>query len=342
MSGQTLTRYLLGLQRETPSPSFAEILGALAEVIKWTSVEIYRAPAADDPRDWTRTLRRRSTQVLRDQLCGIDQLAGLSIAGETQFQACSADESARYLLLADPLHRHVLLHENQPVGFAFSIFDRPGTGEALTESDFLQPGSAQVCAGLALYGPATILVLTTGSGVDGFTLDRDTGDFVQTAAGVQIPVGARMFAINASEAPKWSAPIKRYVDECVQGAEGPRGSDYIMRWNASAVIGVYRTLVRGGVFMVPDTGKSAPSWGVPLLHNAAPLAWVVEQAGGAATTGTQRVLEVVPDSLTCRTPLICGDSAEVNRIRQYHEEPEQDDEAANDFPLFRSRTLFAD
>lgn len=343
MSHQTLTRYLLGLQRNTPSPSYAEILSAVAQVVKQTAVELYRGPTADQADgEWTRQLRRGAKQQLHDQVSDLDALAAVSIAGDPQFRALGEGSAARYLLLADPLHRHVLLQENQPVGFAFSILDRREGGSAATELDFMQPGKQQVCAGMALYGPTTMLVLTTGNGVDCFLLNRDTGDFVLTTRGARIPEHAYMFAINASEASRWAAPIKRYVDECVQGAEGPRGHDFVMRWNASAIIGVFRTLVRGGVFLVPDTGKKSAAWGVPLLHNAAPLSWIIEQAGGASTTGTKRVLDIIPDSLTTRVPLICGDDNEVRRIERYHQETTPDDEPEQVHPLFRSRTLFAE
>jgi fructose-1,6-bisphosphatase len=195
---------------------------------------------------------------------------------------------------------------------------------------------------MALYGPSTVLVVTTGNGVDGFTLDRDVGNFVLTHPQLTIPPDAHSFAINPSEAPDWPAPIKRYVDECLQGRDGPRGRDFVVRWNASAVIGAFRILMSGGLFLVPDTGRRVGLWGVPLLHNAAPLALLTEQGGGAATTGTQRILDVVPTSLTHRVPIIFGGAAEVDRIGRYFVEHEKGYDSEPSYPLFHTRTLFVE
>ncbi len=185
--------------------------------------------------------------------------------------------------------------------------------------DFLQPGTKQVCAGYAIYGSSTMLVLTLGNGVNGFTLDRDVGEFVLTHPGMTIPADTREFAINASNRRFWEAPVQRYVEECLAGKEGPRGKDFNMRWVASMVAEVHRILTRGGIFMYPrDTKDPAKAGKLRLLYEANPMAFIVEQAGGAATTGYQRILDIAPEGLHQRVPVILGSKNEVDTVSGYH------------------------
>ncbi len=350
MAARTLTQYLLDVNSETGEHDYAHILSAVAVSVKLIAAQVSRGPlilGADlsggsrDATSVNRGLRRRATGTLLDQAAGIEQLAAISIAGVPSIYPVSSGERARYLLLVEALHGSLSLAENQTVGLAFSVLQRPAIDRRCAAADFLQPGSRQLCAGMALYGPSTVLVVTTGDGVDGFTLDRDVGNFVLTHPRLTIPADAHSFAINPSEAPHWPAPVKRYVDECLQGGEGPRGHDFVVRWNASAVIGAFRILMNGGLFLVPDTGRRSGLWGLPLLHNAAPLALITEQAGGAATTGTQRVLDVVPASLTQRVPMVLGAADEVARIERYFLDHAQGHDVEPSYPLFHNRTLFA-
>lgn len=350
MASQTFTQYLLDVARRGDH-DYSHILSAVAVSVKLTAAAVSRGPLllesatpspGRDPAAVNRAVRRLATRILLDQAGSLEQLAAVSIAGLPDPLMTTHAGEGRYLLLVEALHGSVNLHENQPVGLAFSVLERPSSGAPCTPTDFLQPGSRQLCGGMALYGPSTVLVLTTGRGVDAFTLDRDVGNFVLTDSEMRIPASSNTFAINASQALHWPAAVKRYVDECVQGADGPRGRDFVMRWNASAVIGVFRFLLNGGVFLVPDTGRRLGLWGVPLLHNAAPLAWLTEQAGGAATTGTERVLDVVPTSLTARIPLICGSADEVTRIERYYREHTSGLDAEPSYPLFHNRTLFVE
>jgi fructose-1,6-bisphosphatase I len=227
----------------------------------------------------------------------------------------------KYLLVFDPLDGSSNIDVNITVGTIFSILRSPNPGGDAKMEDFLQPGTQQVCAGFALYGPSTLLVITTGHGVNGFTLDREVGEFILTHPAMQIPADTQEFAINASNERFWEWPVKRYVDECLAGKTGPRGKDFNMRWIASMVAETYRILTRGGVFMYPKDTKDASKPGrLRLLYEANPVGFIVEQAGGKCTTGLERMLDVQPTSLHQRVPLIFGSINEVERIERYHAE----------------------
>lgn len=229
----------------------------------------------------------------------------------------------KYLLTFDPLDGSSNIDVNVSVGTIFSILRFNGEAENPTEQDFLQPGTEQVCAGYALYGPSTMLVLTTGNGVNGFTLDQNIGEFILTHPNMTIPQETSEFAINASNMRFWEAPVRRYVDECLAGKEGERGRDFNMRWVASMVAEVHRILTRGGVFMYPLDSKMIASGSggkLRLLYEANPMSMIVEQAGGSSSTGRQRIMEVSPEKLHQRVPVILGSTNEVERIVSYHAE----------------------
>ena len=227
-----------------------------------------------------------------------------------------------FLLLFDPLDGSSNIDVNISVGTIFSVLrcpDRAGDGSDVDESAFLQPGNQQVVAGYAVYGAATQLVLTVGSGVQAFTLDRETGSFVMTAESMRVPEDTREYAINASNARWWEAPVRRYVDELNAGKNGPRGKDFNMRWVGSMVADVHRILTRGGIFMYPmDTKDPTKPGKLRLMYEANPMAMIVEQAGGAATTGYQAILDVQPEKLHQRVPVILGSKNEVERVTGYH------------------------
>lgn len=225
----------------------------------------------------------------------------------------------KYLLVFDPLDGSSNIDVNISVGTIFSILRCPESVINPTVAHFLQPGTKQICAGYAIYGPSTMMVLTSGHGVNGFTLDRDVGEFILTHPNMSIPQDSREFAINSSNARFWEAPVRRYVDECLAGENGPRGVNFNMRWVASMVAEVHRILTRGGVFMYPrDTKDLSKAGKLRLLYEANPMSFIVEQAGGMSTTGTQRILEVQPQSLHQRVPVILGSRNEVSRIIDYH------------------------
>jgi fructose-1,6-bisphosphatase I len=228
-----------------------------------------------------------------------------------------------YLLTFDPLDGSSNIDVNVSIGTIFSVLKCPEGADLSTpeaaEAAFLQPGTAQVAAGYAVYGPTTLLVLTVGDGVTAFTLDREHGHFVLTQERLQIPADTREFAINMANQRFWEAPVRRYVDELLAGREGPRGKDYNMRWVASMVADVHRILTRGGIFMYPLDSKMASQGGkLRLMYEANPMAFLVEQAGGAATTGRQRILDIIPEKLHQRVPVLLGSKNEVEQVTAYH------------------------
>jgi len=228
-----------------------------------------------------------------------------------------------YLLMFDPLDGSSNIDVNVSIGTIFSVLRKPNDKaqviEPVSEQDFLQPGADQVAAGYCVYGPQTTLVLTVGNGVAMFTLDREQGSFVLTRENVQIPADTKEFAINMSNMRHWDAPVRRYVDECLAGKEGPRGKDFNMRWIASMVADVHRILTRGGIFMYPwDKREPEKAGKLRLMYEANPMSWLVEQAGGAATNGRQRILDIAPEKLHQRVSVILGSKNEVERVTQYH------------------------
>ena len=224
-----------------------------------------------------------------------------------------------YLLMFDPLDGSSNIDVNVSIGTIFSVLKKSEGSAGVTDQDFLQPGSSQVAAGYCVYGPQTTLVLTVGDGVVMFTLDREQGSFVLTEENVQIPPDTQEFAINMSNLRHWDEPVKRYIDECLAGKEGPRGKNFNMRWIASMVADVHRILCRGGVFLYPwDKREPEKAGKLRLMYEANPMSWLIEQAGGAATNGRQRILDLQPTKLHERVSVILGSKNEVERVTGYH------------------------
>jgi len=266
-------------------------------------------------------------------------LAGMaSEEMEVPYQIPACYPKGKYLLVYDPLDGSSNIDVNVAVGSIFSVL-RARNGEAsVTEQDFLQPGAEQVAAGYAIYGPVTMLVLTVGNGVNGFTLDPNLGEFMLTHPALTVPASTCEFAINASNSRFWEVPVKRYVDECLAGRTGPRGKDFNMRWIASLVAEAHRILMRGGVFLYPCDHKHPDLRGrLRLLYEANPIGLVIEQAGGRASTGRQPVLGVRPSALHQRVGLVFGSREEVDRIERYHHDPQPGDLPS---PLFYEHGLF--
>jgi len=266
-------------------------------------------------------------------------LAGLaSEEMDLPYQIPAQYPRGKYLLVFDPLDGSSNIDVNVSVGSIFSVLRAPELGRDVTEADFLQAGTRQVAAGYAIYGPTTMLVLTLGNGVQGFTLDPNLGEFMLTHPQITVPADTQEFAINASNSRFWEAPVKRYVDECLAGKTGVRGKDFNMRWIASMVAEAHRILMRGGVFMYPrDTKDPSKPGRLRLLYEANPIGMVMEQAGGRASTGERPMLTVEPSALHQRIGLVFGSRNEVERIERYHREPAQE---AEHNPLFAERSLF--
>ncbi|MGH8215906.1 MAG: class 1 fructose-bisphosphatase, partial [Rhodanobacteraceae bacterium] len=245
--------------------------------------------------------------------------------------ACASEEMAEpypipdaypkgnYLLLFDPLDGSSNIDVDISVGTIFSVLRCPEGVTHPAEKDFLQPGTQQVAAGYCVYGPSTLLVLTTGHGVDVFTLDREIGSFRLTRSHAMIPENTSEFAINMSNQRFWETPMQRYVADLLAGTTGPRGRDFNMRWVASMVADVHRILTRGGIFMYPLDEKVKDKGGkLRLMYEANPMSFIVEQAGGAASTGRERIMDVEPTQLHQRVPVILGSKSEVEMATRYH------------------------
>lgn len=346
---KTLTRFLIEERRRhsDTSADFISLVNDVRVACKRISALIAKGSLAGADGDagvrsnveGQMRLETRANEIfLRTTEWG-GQLAGMVSEEMTEPYAIPAEyPRGRYLLLFDPLDGASNADVNVAVGSIFSILRCPDGAKVPLETDFLQPGSAQVCAGYAIYGPATMIVLTTGHGVHGFTLDREIGEFLLTHPELRIEESCSEFAINASNSRHWEAPIRRYVAECQAGATGSRGRDFNMRWIASLVAETHRILMRGGVFMYPRDRKDLTKPGrLRLLYEANPIGFLIEQAGGRASTGREPVLDITPTCLHERIGLVFGARAEVERIERYHRD-------YNDFefdaPLFGTRTLF--
>jgi fructose-1,6-bisphosphatase I len=225
-----------------------------------------------------------------------------------------------FLLLFDPLDGSSNIDVNVSIGTIFSVLRLPeGVSEPL-EHHFLQPGSNQLAAGYSVYGPSSLLVLTVGDGVACFTLDRETGSWWLTCDGMQVPEDTKEYAINASNSRHWFEPVQRYVADLTAGRTGPLAKDYNMRWVASMVADVHRIMTRGGIFMYPADQREPDKPGkLRLMYEANPMAFLVEQAGGRATNGRERILDIQPTKLHERVAVFLGSKNEVVRATRYHE-----------------------
>jgi len=354
---RTLTQYLIEQRRRFPHAGGA--LNALILDVSLACKAIARSvafgalgdPATDSLADGAPAaglqpaLNQISHQIFVSNTEWSGNLAGMASEHDSgPRQIGAAYPRGKYLLLFDPLDGAGGIDVNVSVGSIFSILRAPqdviDSGRPVVEADFLQPGSSQIAAGYALYGPTTMLVLTVGNGVVGFTLDPNLGEFRLTHDHFAVPADAQEFAINTSKSRYWEPPIKRYVDECLAGRNGPRGQDFNMRWVASMVAEAHRILMRGGVFLYPrDSQGPAGPGSLRLLFEANPIAFIVEQAGGRASTGRQPVLGVPPSALHQRIGTVFGSKNEVERIERYHRDPVTREATA---PLFAERSLFRD
>jgi fructose-1,6-bisphosphatase I / sedoheptulose-1,7-bisphosphatase len=354
----TLTQFLIEERRRFPSASgdfnalildVALACKAIAKAVAFGELGgMYGNHAADEGGSVNvQGETQKKLDVLSNQLfIHMNEWAG-HLAGmaseemDDPYQIPKQFPRGKYLLVFDPLDGSSNIDVNVSVGSIFSILRGAGEGKDVTEADFLQPGTQQVAAGYALYGPTTMLILSVGNGVSGFTLDPTLGEFMLTHPNLKVPAQTQEFAINASNSRFWEAPVKRYVDECMAGKTGPRGKDFNMRWIASMVAEAHRILMRGGVFMYPrDTKDPSKPGRLRLLYEANPIGFIMEQAGGRASTGQVPMLTVKPTGLHQRIGLVFGSKDEVERIERYHAEPIELMDDMN--PLFSNRSLFRD
>ncbi len=339
MSAITLNQYLLTRQVTSNSPQrinhltpdLTQLILQTAIACKGISSALHKGALAGVLGSANTDNVQGETQKKLDIISNVlmvDTLLGggiaAALASEEMDEMIVASESGKYLILFDPLDGSSNIDVNMSVGTIFSILERPNTNSIET-SDFYQAGQHQVAAGYALYGPSTLLVLTLGNGVDIFTLDRDLGEFILTSEKISIPTDTQEFAINMSNQRHWEKPMQRYVNECLEGKEGVRGKDFNMRWVASMVGDVHRILMRGGIFMYPYDLKDPKKAGkLRLMYEANPMSFLIEQAGGASTTGRQRIMDVDPTGLHQRIPVVLGSRNEVLRVTHYHVQPDAD------------------
>jgi len=259
-----------------------------------------------------------------------------AILSEEMAHPLALDVTARLAVAIDPLDGSSNIDANVSIGTIFAIF--PSVENAREPAQhFLRPGHEQVAAGFLIYGPQTSLVLTIGDGVQVFTLDRRAGEFRLAIPHLAVPRDSTEYAVNAANYRHWDDSIRAYVDDCIRGLEGPLSQDHNMRWIASLVADAYRILVRGGVFLYPGDQRRGNHRGrLRLIYEANPIALLIEQAGGCATDTVQRILDVKPRELHARTPIVFGSRAAVERISQYHTDPQFSAERA---PLFFQRGL---
>jgi len=259
-----------------------------------------------------------SDEILIQTLRSGNLVAG--IASEENDETITNSKGGSFLCLFDPLDGSSNIDVNVSVGTIFAIYE--ANQERSPElADYLQPGRKQIAAGYAIYGPATMLVFSLGNGTNGFTFDAASGEFILTHPKIQIPADTSEFAINTSNERFWEPPVSRYINECKKGKTDVRGRDFNMRWIASMVADVHRILMRGGIFMYPKDNKDPSKPGrLRLMYEANPMSFVVEQAGGLGSTGRQRILDIKPESIHQRIPVVLGSKNEVERVEQYHRE----------------------
>ena len=335
---KTITEFIIQEQRKAPGASggFTALLNDIRLACKRIAYMVGKGALADVPRGELRKVANET--FLRTNEWGGHLAALASEADAGLHHIPAAYPRGRYLLAFDPLCGAASLEVNAVAGSLFSVLRAPQGVEAPREGDFLQPGAAQVCAGYAIYGPTTMLMLALESGVNGFTLDREIGEFMLTHPALRIPEDSSEFAVDTANARHWQPAVKRYVDECLAGLAGPRGRDFYMRWAASLVADTHRILMQGGVFLHPfDERQQDIEAGHQLLFEANPVGYLIERAGGRASVGSGPLLELVPGSLHQRTSLIFGSRREVERLEQYHRDFNQRD---YDAPLFGTRGLF--
>ena len=334
--GETLTQFIMEEQRRAESESgrgvsgdFTALLNDVASACKIISsgvnkgelVGILGSASSENVQGET----QKKLDILSNEVfIGCNEWTGHvgALASEEMddiYEIPDQYPRGKYLLVFDPLDGSSNVDVNISVGTIFSILRCPEHIKEPKAEDFLQSGTKQVCAGYALYGPSTMMVLTTGNGVNGFTLDQNIGEFILTNPNMTIPEDTQEYSINSSNKRFWEAPVQRYIEECEAGDTGPRGKNFNMRWVGSMVAEVHRILTRGGIFLYPmDTKDPSKPGKLRLMYEANPMSFIVEQADGMSSTGRERILELQPNDLHQRVPVILGSKNEVEVVLSYH------------------------
>src|SRR3954463_5795451 len=329
----TLTQFLLSRQRDKQliNADLRLLIETIARACKAISTRVNKGALGDSYSSTENTNIQGEVQKKLDVLSNEILLEANEGGGNLAALASEEMDDPRpipthyprgeYLLLFDPLDGSSNIDVNISVGTIFSVLRCPKLADGKycepNEKAFLQPGRTQVAAGFAVYGPTTVFVLTVGDGAHGFTLDRESFTSVLTPPTTRSPPDTQEFAINVSNQRRWEPPVKRYIDECLAGKDGPRGKDFNMRWVASMVADVFRVLSRGGIFMYPRDAKNKEGR-LRLMYEANPMAFIVEQAGGAATDGKTRILDLNPKGLHQRIAVVLGSRNEVEKVASYH------------------------
>ncbi len=329
----SLTRYLVEQQRQgqLQTPALRLLLEVVARACKSISLAVNKGAlggvlGSAQTHNVQGEVQKKLDIIANEVLIEANEWGGhlAAMASEEMdniYPVPNRYPQGEYLLLFDPLDGSSNIDVNVSIGTIFSVLKKPSHSSEVSAQDFLQPGHAQVAAGYCVYGPQTTLALTVGSGVAMFTLDREQGSFVLTQDQVSIAPSTQEFAINMSNMRHWAPPMQQYINECLQGADGPRGKNFNMRWIASMVADVHRILTRGGVFMYPwDKREPNKPGKLRLMYEANPMAWLIEQAGGAATNGHQRLLDLTPTDLHQRVSVMLGAREEVQRLTAMHQQ----------------------
>ena len=332
MIGTTITQFLIEEQRKSPNAT-GDLTSVINDVVTAcktiASAMRYGALSEEDILGVTEAENvQGETQKTLDVIANDLFLRRTEFGGHVAAMASEEMEKVytlpdgnpkgRYLLLYDPVDGSSNIAENATIGTIFSILKRPdGASGQPDVSEFLQPGNRQICAGYAIYGPSTMIVMTTGNGVNGFTLDPMIGEFVLSHAGMKIPKTTSRFFINAAMGRHWDNYISRYVENCLAGREGPRGRDFDLRWSAGAVADIHRILIAGGIYLSPGNARLNERGlvgNLRLLYEVNPMSFLVEQAGGMVTDGETRPLAIEPQTLHQRCPAAFGSSEEIEYL----------------------------
>jgi fructose-1,6-bisphosphatase I / sedoheptulose-1,7-bisphosphatase len=349
---KTQTSLASFLQDTHTSESLARVLCAIAEASQAISAltengaiqnedgeNIYGKLSSENVQGETQaTLDIISDEIFTTRLAATGLVSGM-VSEEVDLPITVENKTskAEFLVFFDPLDGSSNVDVNVSIGSIFSVFTAPKA--MLEETDYLIAGKQQVAAGYAIYGPCTMLIITTGKGTHGFTLNRATNEFLLTHPNMQVPEDTKEYAINSSNQRFWEPPIKRYITECKSGAAGRREKDFNMRWIGSMVADIHRILMRGGIYLYPKDSKDSTKPGrLRLMYEANPMAMLIEQAGGAASTGRMRILDVPPEDIHQRIPIIIGSKNEVEHVERYH--AAFDKGTDEPFPLFNERTFY--